>query len=295
MIEIKAVSDAIDASNKAFEDFKRINEARLEKMEKGQGGADELKASMENAFADMADQKSLIEALEAKMKRPLIGGDGKPFDEATEEHKKAFGGYMRKGVEYDKSIDAKALNISAGADGGFAVPKVIDGMIDSLAVNISPIRQIASVQQISTSDFHKLINLRGATSGWVGEQAARTETASPTLVDIQPPMGELYASPRATQQMLDDVLFSAEEWLASEVAAEFARAEGAAFVTGTGVNQPKGFLAGATAATADATRAFGTLEHVGTGAAGAFKTLSSTVNPGSIPACAGETKSPLKR
>jgi len=279
MIEIKAVSDAIDASNKAFEDFKRINEARLEKMEKGQGGADELKASMENAFADMADQKNIIEALEAKMKRPLIGGDGKPFDEATEEHKKAFGGYLRKGVEYDKSIDAKALNISAGADGGFAVPKVIDGMIDSLAVNISPIRQIASVQQISTSDFHKLINLRGATSGWVGEQAARTETASPTLVDIQPPMGELYASPRATQQMLDDVLFSAEEWLASEVATEFARAEGAAFVTGTGVNQPKGFLAGATAATADATRAFGTLEHVGTGAAGAFKTLSSTVNP----------------
>jgi HK97 family phage major capsid protein len=45
------------------------------------------------------------------------------------------------------------------------------------------------------------------------------------------------------------------------------------------VNQPKGFASYTTAATADATRAFGTVEHVATGASGAFKTLTSTVNP----------------
>ena len=79
--------------------------------------------------------------------------------------------------------------------------------------------------------------------------------------------------------MLDDVAFNAESWLADQASTEFARAEGAAFVSGNGVNQPKGFLSQAIAATADGTRAFGTLEYIPTGVSGAFKTLTSTVNP----------------
>ncbi|MDB5992407.1 MAG: family phage major capsid protein [Herbaspirillum sp.] len=273
------VLKAIEASNKAFEEFKKTNDARIEKMEKGQHVPDDMQAKMNAVFKDMSDQKAIIETLEAKLKRPLLGGDGKPVDEQAEEHKKAFSGYLRKGIEYSKDIEQKALNIGAGADGGFAVPKVIDGMIDELAVNISPIRSIAQVQQISTSDFHKLINVRGTSSGWVGETAARPATNTPQLVDIAPPMGELYANPQATQQMLDDVFFNAEQWLAGEIATEFARAEGAAHCAGTGVNQPKGIFSYASAATADATRTFGTIEHVATGVSGGFKVLTSTVNP----------------
>jgi HK97 family phage major capsid protein len=279
MSDLSQITTAIEASNKAFDEFKKTNDARIEKMEKGRHVPDDFTAKMDKIFKDMSDQKTVIETLEAKMKRPALGSDGKPVNEQEAEHKKAFGGYLRKGIEYDKSIELKALNISSSPDGGFAVPKVIDGMIDSLAVNISPIRSIAAVQQISTSDFHKLINTRGTSSGWVGEQAPRGATGTPQLVDIAPPMGELYANPQASQQMLDDVFFDAESWLAGEIATEFARAEGAAHIGGSGVNQPKGFLSYGTAATADATRAFGTLEHVGTGVSGGFKVLTATVNP----------------
>jgi predicted phage gp36 major capsid-like protein len=55
-------------------------------------------------------------------------------------------------------------------------------------------------------------------------------------------MGELYANPAASQAMLDDAAFDLESWLASEIAMEFARAEGTAFVNGNGTNQPRGFL-----------------------------------------------------
>jgi HK97 family phage major capsid protein len=65
--------------------------------------------------------------------------------------------------------------------------------------------------------------------------------------------------------MLDDAVFDLETWLASEIAGEFARAEGAAFVSGSGTNQPKGFLAQPTSAAEDAARPFGTLQYVGTG------------------------------
>ncbi|PZP16871.1 MAG: phage major capsid protein, partial [Sphingomonas hengshuiensis] len=51
---------------------------------------------------------------------------------------------------------------------------------------------------------------------------------------------------------------------------EFAKAEGAAFVNGNGTNRPRGFLASPTVATGDATRAFGTLQYLASGAAGDF-------------------------
>ena len=42
--------------------------------------------------------------------------------------------------------------------------------------------------------------------------------------------------------MLDDAAFDVEAWLADEIATEFAKAEGAAFVERNGTNRPKGFL-----------------------------------------------------
>jgi HK97 family phage major capsid protein len=65
-------------------------------------------------------------------------------------------------------------------------------------------------------------------------------------------------------------MFDVEKWLAHEIATEFARAEGMAFVKGTGASQPLGFLSSPNAATADGTRPMGTLQFLGTGTAGAF-------------------------
>jgi HK97 family phage major capsid protein len=51
---------------------------------------------------------------------------------------------------------------------------------------------------------------------------------------------------------------------------EFARAEGAAFVSGTGVNQPAGFLTAPVSTATDAVRPFGTLQYRGSGDAAGF-------------------------
>jgi HK97 family phage major capsid protein len=286
MSDLSEILKAIESSNKAFEEFKALNDKRFKLLEDNKGGDGDLKASMEKAFKEMSDQKAIIETLETKLKRPLLGGDGKPVDQASEEHRAAFKSYITKGahfnqndMQYADGLSIKSLVTTSGPDGGYAVPKVIDSMIDAIAVNISPIRNIAQVQQVSTQDFHKLIDIRGTSSGWVGETAARGSTNTPQLEDIAPPMGEVYANPQATQVQLDDVFFNAEAWLADSVATEFARAEGAAFVSGTGVAQPRGFTTYPVASTGDATRAFGTLEYQGTGSNGAFRTLSSTVNP----------------
>jgi len=152
----------------------------------------------------------------------------------------------------------------------YAVPEEIDRTIDETLKAISPIRAIANVVKVGSAGYRKLIASGGTPSGWVGFEAARPETNTPTFIEVVPASGDLYANPATSQQMLDDAMFDVEQWLAHEIATEFARAEGAAFVAGNGTNQPLGFLASPTAATVDSVRAMGTLQFIGTGAAGAF-------------------------
>jgi HK97 family phage major capsid protein len=104
-----------------------------------------------------------------------------------------------------------------------------------------------------------------------GYAASTAQVVNPSYAnEIVPSFGDLYANPAATQAMLDDAAFDVEAWLADEIASEFAKAEGAAFISGNGVNRPRGFLTAPVASTNDTTRPFGTLQYVPTGVAGGF-------------------------
>ena len=78
------------------------------------------------------------------------------------------------------------------------------------------------------------------------------------------PSGDVYASPAASQAMLDDMAFDLETWLANEISSEFSRAENPAFVIGSGVDQPKGFMTYPTSLEADEQRDAATIQHVST-------------------------------
>lgn len=201
-----------------------------------------------------------FDAVKLPAERPML------IASAPEGTRRFVDGYLRRG----EAIEAKSFTAATNADGGFALPREIDERIDATLKAVSPIRRIANVVRVGTAGYRKLVAQNGVVSGWASEIAARPETATPTFNEIVPPMGDLYANPAASQAMLDDAAFDVESWLAGEIATEFARAEGAAFVSGSGTNRPKGFLTFPTATTSDATRAFGTLQYVAAGAAGAF-------------------------
>ncbi len=191
--------------------------------------------------------------------RPMLAG-------AREPSGAAFEGFLRSGA----SVEMKAFTGVSGDTGGFAIPREIDAEIDATLKSISPIRSVANVVTVGSAGYRKLVTTGGTPSGWAAETDARTGTATPSFVEIAPPMGELYANPSASQAMLDDAVFDVEAWLANEIAMEFAKAEGAAFVNGNGTNRPKGFLQAPTANTGDTVRAFGTLQYLASGAAGDF-------------------------
>jgi HK97 family phage major capsid protein len=217
----------------------------------------------------VAALKSELEVLKAKIASGAIQGQRPALDGVKSQDANMFTEqYLRKGIT--AGLETKALSGSTDSMGGYAVPQEIDERIDSTLKAISPIRSIANVVKVGSAGYRKLIASGGTPSGWAGYEADRPETGTPTFTEIVPASGELYANPAASQQMLDDAMFDVEAWLAQEIATEFARAEGAAFVSGTGLNQPLGFLSSPTSAALDGVRPKGTLQTIGTGVAGGF-------------------------
>ncbi|RPF71264.1 phage major capsid protein [Aurantiacibacter spongiae] len=208
---------------------------------------------------DVDEVKARIDRVSKAAARPAIG-DG-TVSAGSPEMKGFVDGYLRRGRE----TEIKSLSGAVPTDGGFAVPQEIDAMISAELKEISPLRNLAQVVAVGSAGYRKLVATGGTASGWVGETAPRPETDAPEFTEIAPPTGELYANPAASQGMLDDAAFDLESWLASEIAMEFARAEGAAFVRGTGIDQPLGFLSSPTSMAGDAVRPFGTLQYIGSG------------------------------
>ena len=234
--------------------------------------ADALEQSFD-AFEEEGDGvgalKAELELLKAKVASGAIAAQRPTLDGVKSAEASSFVDQsLRRGIE--AGLETKAIGSSSDAIGGYAVPEEIDRAIDETLVAISPIRAIANVVKVGSAGYRKLIATGGTPSGWVAYEAARPETNTPSFTEVVPAAGELYANPAASQQMLDDAMFDVEKWLAHEIATEFARAEGMAFVKGTGTSQPLGFLSSPNATTADGTRPMGTLQTIGTGVAGAF-------------------------
>jgi HK97 family phage major capsid protein len=240
---------------------------------KADGLAESFEA-IERQDEDVAALKDELAALKSRVEAGLIAAQRMPLagiglDGVKSAAANAFvERYIRRGIE--SGLEMKALGSSTDAIGGYSVPREIDEAIDKTLVAISPIRAIANVVKVGSANYRKLVTTGGTPSGWVGFEAARPETGTPTFTEIVPASGDLYANPAASQQMLDDAMFDVEKWLANEIATEFARAEGMAFVKGTGASQPLGFLSSPNAITADGVRAMGTLQTIGTGVSAAF-------------------------
>ena len=265
MEELKRLLTALQ---KAFEDYKAANDARIEEVKKGGSGAEfETKLSrLEEEIKRIEKEKS---ELEAKMNRP--GAFGKEGNEAAESHKAAFGSWVRKGIDGGLAdLESKALNLGSDADGGYAIPEVMSTQIYSLLQHAVPMRGVCRIIPVGNDEYRELVSLHGANSGWVGETDARPTTDAPKLAEVAPFMGELYANPEATQKSLDDIFFNVESWLSEELANTFAIAENSAFTVGDGIKKPKGLLAYPTATTTDGTRPFGTIQYHKTGVAANF-------------------------
>lgn len=305
-LNLTEIAKVIEAQGRSFDEFKSTNDALIKAKAEGKAVGDleakivkieddvskwsEAKAAIDAALTKLTRQNLSNEneggdALEAELKNfndarraSRVQGADKSDAEAADyvKYKSAFWQYQRKGnIDWLQADERKAMSVGTDADGGYLVPAPTMGRIVKKVYDLSPIRQIASVMSISGDALEGVNDLDEAAYGWVGEIGARNDTNSPQVGKYRIEAHEMYAQPKATQKLLDDSAVDIEAWLADKVADKFARAEGQAFVVGTGVGQPRGFATYTTAATGDATRAWGQIEHVNTGANGAFHTTQA--------------------
>ncbi len=260
-VEIKK---AIDEQHQAWEAFKETNDQRLEALKKGvEARVKELDATLAKIDQEVSQFTALKKSLETEQQlhreriEELESRHSSPGKTAAakrqDEYKTLFVDWIRnKGQSprheqqmYDmarKMIEMKDVTIGTPSAGGFAVPEEIAREIELQEKKFSPVRDLVKVVMVGTSDYKELVNIRGETSGWVGEVTARPATLTPALREITPTHGELYAYPQASEWSLDDIFFNVEAWLAETVAEEFAIQEGDAVIRGNGTTKPTGML-----------------------------------------------------
>ncbi|RMD49142.1 MAG: phage major capsid protein, partial [Alphaproteobacteria bacterium] len=140
--------------------------------------------------------------------------------------------------------------------------------IASVLKGASSLRAVANVVTVEGTAYDVLVDHNDAGAGWGTEAGPVTETGTPQIERISIPLHELSALPKVSQRLLDDSAFDVEAWLAERVADRFARAESAAFVSGDGIDKPRGVLDHP--AVPEASWAWGSIGYVVTGASGDF-------------------------
>jgi HK97 family phage major capsid protein len=268
------LAHSFDDFMRAFESFKDANDERLGQLER--------RMAADVVTSDKVDRiNRALDELQLKSARPHLATSSRSPAASGLQHKAAFDAYVRKGDASSlRDLESKALSVGTGTDGGHLVPDELERAVNRAVRDVSPIRAIAGIRQVSASVYRKPFAVTGAEAGWVAETAARPETDSPALAalaEMSFPTMELYAMPAATSQLLDDSAVDINEWIAEEVRDSFAQQEGTAFVTGNGTAKPKGFLNYTKVAQASWT--WGNIGFILTGVDAAFPTASASVNP----------------
>jgi HK97 family phage major capsid protein len=186
-------------------------------------------------------------------------------------HKKAMAAYLRSGDDDGLRglvLEGKAMSGAVNADGGFLLNPQMAEKINSMLGSTTSLRALANVVQIDATSYDVIIDNSDPGSAWQSEIAAVAESSTPSINRISIKLNDLSAMPKISQRLLDDASFDVEGWIAERIATRFVRAEASAFVNGTGVDQPKGFLLPNKVANASWT--WGNLGYIPTGAAADF-------------------------
>lgn len=266
--------------NSTFEAFKAQNDAALTELRKGRDDV-VSREHVDRVNAEVGKLTGELEAVQRRVAAMAVAGGSNDNGERTaerREHAKAFRAFIRKGIDAGlRDLEVKAaLSTDSNPDGGFTVTPATEGVMTRVLETVSAMRRLATVVHVGGGGFTKLHNNAGTGTGWVGETSARPGTTTPSLEQVKIYDGEIYAMPAATQTMLDDSMLDVETWLGTEVVTAFAEQEGSAFVSGNGVNKPRGILGYTTVA--NASYAWGKIGFIKTGANGGFVVSSATAN-----------------
>jgi HK97 family phage major capsid protein len=291
--EIKSAQEQL---GKAFHAFKEKNDERIDELKKNGVTDVVLKDHVDRINSEITELSTKVDKAIAQAGRPKLGSNEdaetklrneaatffsltagkkvKPEEADVETYKSyvnTFETYLRRG---DKGAGImNSMSVGSDPEGGYFVPATMDSRIVTRIFETSPMRTVADQITIGTDALeYPLDTNEGVSGGWVAEKESRSESDTPDVGTGRIPVHEQYSEPRVTQKLLDDAQIDVAAWLEGKTADKMIRTENTAFVSGTGVGKPRGFLDYASAAvtTKDASRAWGKLQYKPTGVSADF-------------------------
>ena len=266
-MELKDLSEKWDKYAEAQTTHQKLVDERIAKLEKGESLAD-VEAKLAKANDAMTALEKEVKELSLKGQRPGQTAEkaeaaelalksfnlrlqanameaGKSFAPVTAdqyaEYKAAWGSYVRKGIDGLTEAEKKTINVGTSTQGGYLVGEEMEAGIDRVVQRYSAMRQVARVIPIGSASYKKLVKVTG-TSGASrgGENTTPSNGTSPGWVELDFKPGTYVSEQRITSEALEDATQDVGADLEMEMGIEFAEMEGTDFISGNGVNGPRG-------------------------------------------------------
>lgn len=292
-MDLSEIKSLITTQGTAWEEFKKTNDERLAKLAKGEAVTD-LEAKLAKMNETLTETGNELKAIALKANRPQVGegGDAEAkslagFNRTAKSFKQDAGGfaplsaegyaaykaglsqYLRKGDRVMGADEIKTINVGTDPQGGYLVGYELEAGIDRVVRRYSSMRDLARVIPIGNASYKKLVKTSG-TSGASrgGENTAPSNGPSPNWTELEFRPGTYISEQRITSESLEDSVQDVEGDLIEEMGIEFAEMEGQDFVSGDGVNGPRGILS--YDIVANASYAWGKVGYVASGGASGF-------------------------
>lgn len=266
-MELKDLSEKWDKYAEAQTTHQKLVDERIAKLEKGESLAD-VEAKLAKANDAMTALEKEVKELSLKGQRPGQTAEkaeaaelalksfnlrlqanameaGKSFAPVTAdqyaEYKAAWGSYVRKGIDGLTEAEKKTINVGTSTQGGYLVGEEMEAGIDRVVQRYSAMRQVARVIPIGSASYKKLVKVTG-TSGASrgGETTTPSNGTSPGWVELEFKPGTYVSEQRITSEALEDATQDVGADLEMEMGIEFAEMEGTDFISGNGINGPRG-------------------------------------------------------
>lgn len=233
--------DKIQELGNAFHEFKKaVTTEKDQVAEYGKAlGQQTEKVEKINDAMDRFDRE--LKEIRLAMQRPNYATQAE--EDLAVQRKFAFAKLLRSGGPQTlKPEELKVLEIGNAPQAGYLAPHEFVREIILDEQEVDPLRGLARV--MTTSSPAVLIPRRtGLVSGnWVAESGTRAVDSTLSYGQEQIAVHTYVARVDLSRQMLTDSAFDMEAVVRSELALDLAQAEGASFITGSGVNRPQGFI-----------------------------------------------------
>lgn len=258
---VKDFQDTCDARDKAIAEGKAIGdfEARMAKAEADIVKTEAINAKMtaelleaKKALTEAQEAKEAVESLEVRFNRQGLGGIGHKQKVDVNQWARAVVDAHTKGVVnlsqdqqkalHDVANEYKSLSVSNDTTGGYLAPSEYVREIIKTVTEISPARQLARVRTTGAKSILLPKRTGQFAAVWVAEQGTRSETTGLNWGMLEIFTHEMYALIEISEHNLEDSAFNLAGAISFEATEQFAVAEGAAFVSGTGIGKPEGFM-----------------------------------------------------